>query len=106
MNLRTLALAGALTLGIGGTAMAQGVFVDTPVGGFGVGVGPGPYVYDDGYGYGPSYGPTYYGPRYYAPAPYPLSRQGDRVDQEIFSGYAGPRALQDDYENQTGINGN
>ena len=97
MNIRTLALAGALTLGLGGAAMAQGVYVDTPIGGFGVGASPDPYVYD----YGPSYGPSYYDP-----APYAWSRRGDRVDEEIFSGSADPRALQDDYEDQTGINSN
>jgi hypothetical protein len=101
MSVRTLTLAAALTVGIGSAAMAQGVAIETPFGGVAVGV-PGPY-YD--YYDGPAYRGYYYEPQPDGwSGPYGWSRQGDRVDEEIFSGSAGRWALEDDYENQTGIN--
>ena len=124
MLARTTILASVLALGLGSTALAQSLHVETP--GFGLSFGEphyGPdhysYAYDDSYGYD-SYGAYAYTPDTdayaYAPDVYVRaptygygsgwsSRAGDRANERIYSGAGGPY-LQDDYNNQTGINNN
>lgn len=125
MMVRTMALAALLALGLGSTAMAQSIHVDTP--GFGLSFGApyhGPDHYsfahdEDYYGYGGGYAHTsdveayaytstdeyVAGPVYGYRSGWP-SRRGDRADERIYSGGVGGPYLQDDYNNQTGINNN
>ncbi len=94
MTMRTLALATALTFGLGSAAMAQSVWVDTPAFGFSVGT-PAPHVYG-GYGYAP-YG-AYDAYAYSAPYAY------GRVYGDFNTGRRWGTMQRDDYLNQNGFN--
>ena len=118
MSMRTLCLAGALTVGLGSAAFAQSVGVYTPFGGVGV-YGPDHYAYGqryDRYGdryayraYRPYRGRGAYDAYAYAPAPwmYPpgnLHRANPNANPNLREGWSLPE--QDQYRNETGINSN
>ena len=112
MTIRTLCLAGALTVGLGSAAMAQSVGVYTPLGGIGI-EGPATYSYgydryDDGlwrgaYAYSPGVGVDVYaaGPVVMYP-PSNLHWRNPNANPNLRRGYSIP--AKDNYRSQLGIN--